>query len=45
MCGRFNFSNHSKVKGTKEVVIKPSFNIAPSSAIAYYKWKKIMANK
>ena len=34
MCGRFNFSNLSKVKGTKEAGISPSFNIAPSSAIA-----------
>ena len=34
MCGRFNFSNHSKVKGTKEAGIRPNFNIAPSSAIA-----------
>ena len=34
MCGRFNFSNHSKVKGTKEAGVTPSFNIAPSSAIA-----------
>lgn len=34
MCGRFNFSNHSKVKGTKEVFIKPSFNIVPTSEIA-----------
>ena len=34
MCGRFNFSNHSKVKGTKEAGVSPSFNIAPSSAIA-----------
>ena len=34
MCGRFNFSNHSKVKGTKEAGIKPSYNIAPSSEIA-----------
>ena len=25
MCGRFNFSNHSKVKGTKEAGIKSSF--------------------
>ena len=34
MCGRFNFSNHSKVKGTKELGVTRSFNIAPSSAIA-----------
>jgi putative SOS response-associated peptidase YedK len=34
MCGRFNFSNHSKVKGTKEVGVTRSFNIAPSSEIA-----------
>ena len=34
MCGRFNFSNHSKVKGTKEAEIARSFNITPSSAIA-----------
>ena len=34
MCGRFNFSNHSKVKGTKEAGVTRSFNIAPSSAIA-----------
>ena len=34
MCGRFNFSNHSKVKGTNEAGIKPSYNIAPSSEIA-----------
>ena len=34
MCGRFNFSNHSKVKGTKEAGVSQSFNIAPSSAIA-----------
>lgn len=34
MCGRFNFSNHSEVKGTKEAGIKPSYNIAPSSKIA-----------
>ena len=34
MCGRFNFSNHSKVKGIKEAGVTPSFNIAPSSAIA-----------
>jgi len=34
MCGRFNFSNHSKVKGTKEAGVTRSFNIAPSSEIA-----------
>ena len=34
MCGRFNFSNHSKVNGTKEAVVTRSFNIAPSSSIA-----------
>ena len=34
MCGRFNFSNHSKVKGTKEAGVEPSYNIAPSSNIA-----------
>ena len=34
MCGRFNFSNHSKVKGTKEAGVTRSFNIAPSSGIA-----------
>ena len=34
MCGRFNFSNHSKVKGIKESGVSPSFNIAPSSEIA-----------
>ena len=34
MCGRFNFSNHIKVKGTKEAGVTRSFNIAPSSAIA-----------
>ena len=34
MCGRFNFSNHSKIKGIKESEVSPSFNIAPSSEIA-----------
>ena len=34
MCGRFNFSNHSKVKGIKDAGLSPNFNIAPSSAIA-----------
>ena len=31
MCGRFNFSNHSNVKGIEEIGVSPSFNIAPSS--------------
>ena len=34
MCGRFNFSNHSNVKGIEEIGVSPSFNIAPSSKIA-----------
>ena len=34
MCGRFNFSDHSKVKGTKDAGVSASFNIAPSSSIA-----------
>jgi len=34
MCGRFNFSNHSKVKGVKKAGIKSSYNIAPASEIA-----------
>ena len=34
MCGRFNFSNHSKVSGAAKVGIKPSYNIAPSSTVA-----------
>ncbi len=34
MCGRFNFSNHSKVKGTLKAGVTPCFNIAPSSSIA-----------
>ena len=46
MCGRFNFSNHRKVKGTKEAGISPSFNIAPSSSIAvlYEDWKCLKLN-
>ena len=34
MCGRFNFSNHSKVKGIKESGLSPSYSMAPSSEIA-----------
>ena len=46
MCGRFNFSNHHKVKGTKEAGISPSFNIAPSSNIAVINedWKCLKLN-